>query len=147
MRSVEIYFRGQGVPRDEKEGLTWITKAAMDGHPGAQYLLGEAYEVGGTLKSDKVLACYWYTAALSGDEAVLREADPEFDPKTALAVLMTRMTRREIAAGNALLKKSPPPSAAGPDGGAAARDVGSAQGLTPRSARASNVAVRRAASP
>ncbi len=111
MRSVEIYFRGQGVPRDEKEGLTWITKAAMDGHPGAQYLLGEAYEVGGTLKSDKVLAYYWYTAALSGDEAVLREADPEFDPKTALAVLMTHMTRREIAAGNALLKKSPPPSA------------------------------------
>jgi TPR repeat protein len=104
-----IYLRGQGVPRNEKEGLVWIAKAANDGQPGAQYMLGEAYEVGGTLKQDKVEAYYWYTAALAGDAVVLRETDPEFDPKAALEVLEKHMTHGEIEAAAAKLKKTPPP--------------------------------------
>ena len=109
-----IYFRGQGVPRDENLGLTWVIKAANDGQPGAQYLLGEAYEVGGILKADKIDAYYWYTAALAGDEVVLREADPEFNPRKAIAVLMQHMTRAEIATGNEKLAKTPPPVAPEP---------------------------------
>jgi hypothetical protein len=105
-----IYLRGQGgVGRDEKEALTWMDKAAHEGQPAAQYLLGEAYETGGTLKQDKVAAWYWYTAALGGDEAVLHATDPEFDPKTALAVLETHMSRAELESARAMLKKTPPP--------------------------------------
>lgn len=104
-----IYMRGLGVPRDEKTALDWLTKAAQHGQPAAQYMLGEAYESGGVLKPDKVMAYYWYSGALDGDQAVLRETDPEFDPKAALDVLAQHMTRAEIAEAKAKLKKTPPP--------------------------------------
>lgn len=106
-----VYMRGQGVPRDEKQGLVWLVKAAEMGQPAAQYMIGAAYETGGVLKADKVEAYYWYTAALLGDQAVLRETDPEFDAKAALDVLVQHMTRDEIAAAKAKLKKTPPPQA------------------------------------
>ena len=111
-----IHFRGQGVPRDEKMGLNWLLQAAHDGQPGAQYMLGEAYEVGvaGVVRQDRIAAYYWYSGALAGDQAVLRGTDPEFDPKTALATLTGQMSGSEIAAAKARLKKSPAPSASPP---------------------------------
>jgi len=109
-----MYREGRGVARDEKQALDWAHKAAMEGQPGAQYMLGEAYEVGSVVKADKIEAYYWYTAALDGDPDVLRESDPEFNPKDALKVLAAHMTRSQIAAANAKLKKNPPPVAPQP---------------------------------
>jgi TPR repeat protein len=106
-----VYMRGQGVPRDEKQGLVWLIKAAEMGQPAAEYMIGAAYETGGVLKADKVEAYYWYSGALLGDQAVLRETDPEFDAKAALDTLVQHMTRNEIADAKAKLKKTPPPQA------------------------------------
>ena len=105
-----IYLRGSGgVSRDEKQAIEWIDKAAHHGQPAAAYLLGEAYESGGVLKADKVLADYWYTAAAAGDQVVLHLTDPEFDPKAALTVLESRMSKRELDDAKAMLKKYPVP--------------------------------------
>jgi TPR repeat protein len=109
-----IYIRGDGVPRDEKEGLIWLSKAAQDGQPAAQYMLGAAYEVGTVVKASKIEAYYWYSAALNGDQAVLHGTDPEFDPKAALSALTERMSRWEIEDAKAKLKKDPPPQGPAP---------------------------------
>ena len=47
-----MYYYGQGLPRNEKEALRWITTAAARGHPKAREALkrleaGEAPAVGG----------------------------------------------------------------------------------------------------
>ncbi len=104
-----IYLRGDGVPRDEREGIIWLGKAANDGQPAAQYMLGAAYEVGTIVKQDKIEAYYWYSAALNGDQAVLHGTDPEFDPQAAIDGLMLHMSKWDVEDAKAKLKKTPPP--------------------------------------
>ncbi|HEY1722818.1 MAG TPA: tetratricopeptide repeat protein [Magnetospirillaceae bacterium] len=109
-----VYLRGDGVMRDEKEGIIWVTRAADDGQPAAQYMLGEAYEVGTVVKQSKIDAYYWYSAALDGDQAVLHGTDPEFDPKAALEALTQRMSQWDVEDAKAKLKKTPPPGSTPP---------------------------------
>ena len=41
-----MYFLGDGVPKDEAEGLRWFRKAAEKGESQAERILGLAYENG-----------------------------------------------------------------------------------------------------
>jgi hypothetical protein len=53
------YFYGQGVPRDEAQGLQWFRKAAEQGNAGAQTFLAMAYRDGRGVTLDFGQAASW----------------------------------------------------------------------------------------
>ncbi|HZS98325.1 MAG TPA: AMIN domain-containing protein [Terriglobales bacterium] len=57
------YVTGQGVPKDDGEGLRWFKAAADQGHADAQYDLGTMYEIGQGTEADLPLAVYYYKLA------------------------------------------------------------------------------------
>jgi hypothetical protein len=57
------YVTGQGVPKDDREGLRWFKAAADQGHADAQYDLGTMYEIGQGTEADLPLAVYYYKLA------------------------------------------------------------------------------------
>lgn len=59
----EIYFMGLGVPRDEKQALSWYKKAADAGDPQALYELGLMSETGVSTTLDFAQAVKYYQAA------------------------------------------------------------------------------------
>ena len=74
----EMYLRGEGVEKDEKEAVKWYRKAAEQNSALAQYDLGQMYEIGLGVEKDEKEAVKWYRkAAEQGDE----------DAKAALKIL------------------------------------------------------------
>src|SRR6478752_1126336 len=55
-----IYAKGQGVAKDEKEAAKWYLKAAEQGNPEAQLFLGSAYLRGRVFRRDGGAAAKWY---------------------------------------------------------------------------------------
>ena len=56
-----MYSQGQGIPRNDKTTVKWLTLAAEQGHANAQFNLGWMYDNGyGVPKNDKV-AVKWFT--------------------------------------------------------------------------------------
>ena len=63
-----MYANGTGVAKDVAEAVTWFRKAAEQGHPPAQYLLGYYYALGEGLETNFVMTYMWFhLSALSGD--------------------------------------------------------------------------------
>ncbi|QLB40550.1 tetratricopeptide repeat protein [Mannheimia pernigra] len=59
----QMYRRGEGVAKNDKQAVYWYQKAAEQGNTDAQYNLGSMYYVGkGVAKNDKQ-AIYWYQKA------------------------------------------------------------------------------------
>ncbi len=50
---------GEGVEKNQEEGVRWFQLAATQGHREAQYYLGEAYVYGWGIEKDADLAVYW----------------------------------------------------------------------------------------
>jgi len=74
------YFRGDGVPINYKMMMHWYTKAAEQGHAGAQYMLGSCYDsgYGVGVPQDVEKAAYWYgKAAAQGDKLAQEKFDTE----------------------------------------------------------------------
>jgi TPR repeat protein len=57
------YFFGEGIPKNEAEGVKWFQKAAELGHAGAQYLLGLCYAEGEGVRRDYAEAVKWLQKA------------------------------------------------------------------------------------
>ena len=76
----EMYFRGQGVPADQAEGLKWFLRA-VDKKVYLRPRLGRIYEQGAGVPVDKAEALKWYLlAGNQGIKAVSnlkRSASPE----------------------------------------------------------------------
>ena len=53
-----MYLDGKGVPLDMSQGVMWLGKAAEQGHPHAQYLLGVVYS-----GKDERASLSWFTKA------------------------------------------------------------------------------------
>lgn len=53
-----MYLDGKGVPLDMSQGVMWLSKAAEQGHPHAQYLLGVLYS-----GKDERASLSWFTKA------------------------------------------------------------------------------------
>lgn len=83
----QIYFRGDGVPKDAATGRDWLERAAAHGEAGAQFLLGSFYEEGRGVSRDVAEAYYWYARAAEGDAADLRVYDRAADPAAAMGRL------------------------------------------------------------
>src|SRR5579859_1726866 len=86
-----MLLRGRGVPRDAKESVIWLKKAAQHGNPAGQYMLAAAYEAGWGVKVNEGEAYYWYRRADQGDPVELEEQDVAFEPKIAIAALKKRL--------------------------------------------------------
>jgi hypothetical protein len=64
------YDRGEGLPADDKEAVTWYRRAAEQGDPHAQYNLAVMYDEGEGVRQDDREAVKWYRkAAEQGDAA------------------------------------------------------------------------------
>ena len=72
----EMYYFGDGVPKDYKEAVKWYTKAAEQGNGYAQFKLGEMYHDGSGVfegvPRDYKEAVKWYTKAAEQGEAWAR---------------------------------------------------------------------------
>ena len=65
----KIYDYGNGgVEQNQEIAVRWYLRAAEQGYPGAQFNLGNCYQLGEGVKEDKEQAVYWYRqAAIQGD--------------------------------------------------------------------------------
>lgn len=86
----QIYATGEGVPRNDAEALTWLTRAAASGHADAQYNLGLMYKDGRGTERNFVEAYKWLSlsAARGNPNAEVR-----------LDTVARFMNREQIAEG------------------------------------------------
>jgi hypothetical protein len=59
----DAYFEGKGIPKDPKQGLTWLRKSAAQGYVGAEATLGYMYQKGIEIPPDPQEAANWYRKA------------------------------------------------------------------------------------
>ena len=63
-----MYYKGLGVPKDNKTAAKWYTLAAKQGNANAQNSLGRMYKNGTGVPKDNKTSAEWYTlAAEQGD--------------------------------------------------------------------------------
>ena len=93
----EMYYLGQGVPRDYKEAFKWYRKAAEQGNFDAQIQLGVMYSNGEGVSRDYVLAYMWKNLALS--HLVIGEPEDALrkGSRKALNTLEKKMTPGQIS--------------------------------------------------
>ena len=60
-----MYERGEGVPEDDVQAVSWYRKAADQGDAPAQFELGMAYDHGKGVTPDVTEAYTWYDLAAS----------------------------------------------------------------------------------
>lgn len=60
-----MYFKGEGVPQNDKSAVEWLQKASAQEYPAALFQLGNCYENGIGVKKDKSKAFLWYSRAAS----------------------------------------------------------------------------------
>jgi TPR repeat protein len=93
------YRRGEGVAKDYAEAVKWYRKAAEQNDTSAQFNLGFCYAEGQGVSKDYVEAYKWLLlAAAQGDE----------NAGTNATTLAARMTREQIAEGQALARNFKP---------------------------------------
>ena len=77
------YARGEGVPQNYAEAVTWFRRAAEQGHAAAQFALGVAYSHGEGVAQDYASAHMWANLAAAQGHADARRR------RDALAAVMT----------------------------------------------------------
>lgn len=55
-----VYYRGEGVPKDYMQAVKWYRMAADQGMPESQYMMGVIYDRGEGLPQDFAEAVAWY---------------------------------------------------------------------------------------
>ncbi len=73
-----MYLRGEGIPKDDKEGVRWARFAAEQGDAESESALGSAYALGEGVPQDYKEAARWLTRGA-------QQADPH--AQVALAIL------------------------------------------------------------
>ena len=59
----KMYAFGEGVPKNDKIAVKWLTKAAEQGLARAQYSLGNMYDKGKGVPENDKIAVKWLTEA------------------------------------------------------------------------------------
>jgi uncharacterized protein len=101
----QMYYIGQGVPRDNTKANGWYRKAADRGFDYAQFNLGVAYEDGGLgVPQDYALAYMWFSLASSpATNTDLRQMAVENRDKVA-----AKMTPAQIAEAQRMAREWKP---------------------------------------
>ena len=58
-----VYYRGDGVPKDYAQAVKWFRKAADQGLAESQNMMGVVYDRGDGVPQDAVMAVAWYRKA------------------------------------------------------------------------------------
>jgi len=58
-----MIFYGNGIPKDQPEGVKWIMKSANQGYASAELLLGECYDYGDGVQKNRSEAIKWWESA------------------------------------------------------------------------------------
>lgn len=103
----ELYFHGRGVPSSYGLAIEWYTKAANQGHPVAQYFLGQINKEGWGVTKNLIEAYKWLMLANKQAKHVINHNDRN-NPKQALASLKREMNSSQIKAGEKALKEWKP---------------------------------------
>ena len=91
-----MYANGEGVIEDDKLAVEWYTKAAMQGGAAAQYNLGVMYYNGDGVIEDFVASYAWLSNA---------KANGNKNSSIGISIVKDKMTKEQIALGQALAKK------------------------------------------
>ena len=59
----QLYFEGNGVPKDYSKAMKWYRLAAKEGNSEAQFRIGVMYDYGYGFSSDETAAMKWYQMA------------------------------------------------------------------------------------
>ena len=71
-----MYFKGNGVPRDYAQAVSWYRKAADQGDTDAQYALGVSnYNGEGVSKDNKLAYFWWLLSSAQGFEKAIERRD------------------------------------------------------------------------
>ena len=101
-----MYYKGQGVPQDEKTAGKWITLAAEQGHVSAQAILSTLYASGRGVIRDYVYAHMWGSIAVSrGLSAELHSLIMTLMPVVAEDMTPTQIAKAEKLASECIAKK------------------------------------------
>lgn len=68
------YLTGEGLPKNEEEGVRWVEKAAEAGHLRAQHVYGSLFEDGVIVPKDLQKAVAWYEKAANGGFVMAQHA-------------------------------------------------------------------------
>lgn len=93
----DLYYNGQGFPRDSAKAATWYSQAAEQGLAGAQFNLGLMYSGGIGVPQDYVEAYKWLNLATSR-----ATQDTQGIYAAARERLMRSMTPAQVAAAQIL---------------------------------------------
>lgn len=96
-----IYYRGYGVPQNNKQAAYWFHKAADTGYSDAQFYLGVMYARGEGVPQDYAEAYFWLDVAAAGNldsdnmKDNLKERDLAVAHLTKTALLQTQQRARK----------------------------------------------------
>ncbi|TDU73298.1 TPR repeat protein [Prosthecobacter fusiformis] len=105
---------GEGLKKNEAEGVTWVEKAAAQKHLRAQFVLGSLYEEGVGVKKNEATAFEWYRKSAengfaAGQHAVAMAYDlgrgVKLDPEKATEWLEKAAEQNHAPAQTALAAK------------------------------------------
>ena len=91
-----IYHEGRAVERDPKRAFSHWMRAALSGHPGSQFMIAVAYEVGAGVEADRIESAFWYTRVAPVNEQaryMLESLKLSSDEKAALELRLRQDTR------------------------------------------------------
>ncbi len=101
-----MYRRGEGVPKNASQAVTWYRKAAEQGYAEAQYRLGHMYdnmyENGEGDPKDALQAVTWFRKAAEQGHAYAKFSLGVMLAKTDEAILESEMSRQQIEQAQAL---------------------------------------------
>ena len=82
------FLDGRDIPKDEKQGLALLERAARDGLPQAQFQMGERTYGNGSVRDSYVAAYVWYALSQRGGfeqgQAKTEELAAELSPEQLL---------------------------------------------------------------
>ena len=65
-----MYLKGEGVTKNDEQGLVWLEKSAEQGNIQAQHALGHAYDWGEIVPRSDELSVKWYRRAAEQGDAL-----------------------------------------------------------------------------
>jgi len=92
-----MYTKGIGVSENGIEAAYWFQKAAYQGHADAQYALGHMHAAANGIPENHAEAYAWWSIA-----KVEGQTEDQARATYALDILKSRMTKQQIAQGQAL---------------------------------------------
>ena len=102
-----MYLKALGTNRNLGAAFDRFRRAALQGHPAAQYALASMFEVGtDTVAENPAQAWFWYSMAAKTDPKMLAEFDPSYKPQLALQAIKERISPADLKRAEDWVKRN-----------------------------------------